>query len=98
MSAPGALTLTHVRADKISIQCRQCQRKGVYTVAKLMARYGTEITLPSLKDEIVADAGCPQARSMTDPCKATYTRESVLSWTPEHEQEVVRRMMREDRG
>jgi len=74
-------TLADVRAPKLSIRCEACKREGRYTVAKLAQEYGMDITLPNLKDALVKAAKCFRAGSMTEPCQARYTPESIASWT-----------------
>ena len=73
-------TLASVRADKISIACEMCNRRGTYSVAGLAKKYGMDIMLPDLKDRIVEEAGCFRAGSITEPCGARYTPESIASW------------------
>jgi hypothetical protein len=69
MPRDGALTLSDVGSPKLSIVCEPCNRRGRYSVARLVEEHG-EARLTDL--QTLAD--CPKARSASiqDRCKARY--------------------------
>jgi hypothetical protein len=70
MPRAGALTLSDVGGPTLTIVCAQCNRRGRYSVAGLMAEYG-DAKLTELLETL---ASCPKARSASvyDRCKAVY--------------------------
>ena len=70
MPLDDALTLSDLREPTLTIVCAPCGRRGRYSVARLIERYG-DAQLPGLRAEIT---GCPKARSVSfrDPCRARY--------------------------
>jgi hypothetical protein len=65
-----AFTLSDVREPTLTIVCEPCGRRGLYNVAKLMAKHGDAKILYVLP----AIANCPKAPSadIYDLCKARY--------------------------
>ena len=57
MSRYGAWTLGEHRAPRVVIECRECNRRGDYSTARLLQRYGADIAMPDLRNELAAD--CP---------------------------------------
>lgn len=89
-----AYTLAHVRGDKIEIVCQQCQRRGSYSVAKLIAKYGSDMILTEVRRQILLDARCPDVDNTSNICRAKFTRDSVLSWTKEVDLDQVARLLK----
>jgi hypothetical protein len=70
MPRDGALVLSDLRQPTLSLVCEPCGRRGVYSVAKLMAEHGDA----KLTDLLPALVECPKALSASihDRCKAVY--------------------------
>jgi hypothetical protein len=70
MPRDGSYILSDLRSPTLSIVCEACDRRGRFTVAKLMAEHGDA----RLTDLLVTLTDCPRARSaiVHDPCKAVY--------------------------
>jgi hypothetical protein len=70
MPREGALIFRDVlgRVDYLEVICEKCGRKGRYSVARLVERYGVDSKLFDWTDEITAD--CPRkiARDLNDQC------------------------------
>ncbi len=68
----GALTLSDVRAQTLSIVCGPCTRRGRYAVARLLEEHGDA----KLTDLLVTLADCPKMRSASvhDRCEAVYEK------------------------
>jgi hypothetical protein len=66
----GALTLSDLRSPTLTIVCAQCNRRGRYSVERLMAEHGDA----NLTDLLATLADCPKAGSLSihDRCKAVY--------------------------
>ena len=66
----GSLTLSDVRGPTLAIVCEPCDRRGRYSVDRLMAQHGDA----KLTDLLHTLADCPKARSVSvhDRCKALY--------------------------
>ena len=56
---------------RIAIACPKCGRRGSYSVARLMGRFG-DLTLIRLLEELSADCPKRKARSFEDWCAARY--------------------------
>ena len=52
-----------------SVTCAKCGRAGQYRKQKLIERYGADIRLPDLREEI---ANCGRRGQMHDTCMARY--------------------------
>ena len=65
----GSLQLREHPDDLIRIACEKCGRTGQYRKAKLIERFGSDIRLPDLREEI---AQCERARKMHDMCGVHY--------------------------
>ena len=65
----GSLTLAQHPGDLVRLACDKCGRSGRYQKQKLIERFGTDIRLPDLREEI---AQCERARSMHDMCGVHY--------------------------
>ena len=72
MPRDGARTLTDIRSPTLSIICEPCNRRGRYSVAKLMVQHA-DATLPDL---FVTLADCLEGRSANiyDRCRAVYAK------------------------
>ena len=72
MPRDGALTLSDVRGQTLSIVCGPCDRRGRYAVATLLEEHGDA----KLTDLLVTLAKCSKTRcpSVHDRCKAVYAR------------------------
>ena len=70
MPRDGSMILSDVRGPTIGIVCEPCERRGRYTVERLMAEHGDA----KLTDLLATLADCPKARSagIHDRCKAVY--------------------------
>ena len=70
MPRDGALTLSDVLSQTLSIVCEPCNRHGRYSVARLVEEYGDA----KLTDLLQTLADCPKARSASirDQCKVVY--------------------------
>ena len=79
MPVNGAYTLGEVRANRIVIECDQCQRRGEWSTARLVEKHGADIGLPELKTLLVT---C-EARAIDEnaPCQAHFSKETRLSWS-----------------
>ena len=70
MPRDGALTLSEVLSPTLSIVCEPCNRRGRYSVARLVEEYGDA----KLTDLLQTLASCPKTRSASihDQCKVVY--------------------------
>ena len=66
----GSLSLRDHPGDLVRLLCAKCGRAGKYPKENLIARYGGNIPLPDLREEI---AQCVRARKMHDMCGVHYT-------------------------
>ena len=64
MPRDGSIVLSDVREPTLSIVCASCDRRGRYSVVKLMEQHGDA----KLTDLLLTLAACPKARS---PSSAT---------------------------
>jgi hypothetical protein len=69
-----AHTLSDFRVPTMSIECEPCGRRGRYSVASLIERYG-DMKLPELRHVL---ANCPKSGSFSvyDQCKVVYGKDS----------------------
>lgn len=68
-------TLGSLTADRVRVLCDRCPRKGNYSKARLIERYGADINLVALLNEFQAD--CPgyiavRQRRSSEGCGAKY--------------------------
>ena len=64
----GSLTLLAYPAEMVRLSCAKCGRAGQYRKQNLIERYGADIRLPDLREEI---AQC-RHRGMHDACMVRY--------------------------
>jgi hypothetical protein len=64
----GSLTLAQHPGDHVRLTCEKCGRAGQYRKAKLIDRFGSDIRLPDLRQEI---AQCERHGKMHD-CGVHY--------------------------
>jgi len=69
---PSALTLVQYPGEFVVLACERCERRGRYVKARLVAEYGPDIGLPTLRHRLARD--CPRVKSPTDNvgCGAVY--------------------------
>ena len=48
----GSLTLSEYPGDMVRLSCEKCGRSGQYRKQTLIERYGADIRLPDLREEI----------------------------------------------
>jgi hypothetical protein len=65
----GSLTLDEHPGDLVRLACEKCGRVGQYPKQTLIQRYGADIGLPDLREEI---AQCEWGRQMHDACRVHY--------------------------
>jgi len=65
----GSLQLSEYPGDMVRLSCEKCGRSGQYRKQKLIERYGADIRLPDLREEI---AQCERRRQMRDACMVRY--------------------------
>ena len=72
MPRDGALTLSDVLSPTLSIVCEPCNRRGRFSVARLVEEHGDA----KLTELIVTLTNCPKARSaiVDARCKAVYEK------------------------
>src|SRR5690606_13592205 len=56
MPINGAYTLSEVRAARVVIECERCNRRGDYSTARLIERFGADCSMPTVKGHLV---DCP---------------------------------------
>jgi IS1 family transposase len=65
----GSLQLSEYPGDMVRLSCEKCGRSGQYRKQKLIERYGADIRLPDLREEI---AQCERMGKMHDACMVHY--------------------------
>ena len=65
----GSLQLRNYPADMVRLTCTKCGRAGQYRKQTLIERYGADIRLPDLREEI---AKCDRHGKMHDACMVQY--------------------------
>jgi hypothetical protein len=65
----GSLTLVDYPGEIIHLSCAKCGRSGQYRKQKLLERYGADIRLPDLREEI---AKCERRGQTHDACMVRY--------------------------
>ena len=64
-----ALQLCEYPGDLVRLSCEKCGRSGQYRKQKLIERYGADMRLPDLREEI---AKCERMGKMHDACMVRY--------------------------
>jgi hypothetical protein len=65
----GSLQLREYPTDLVWLSCEKCGRAGQYRKQNLIARYGADIWLPDLRQEI---SQCERHGQMHDACMVHY--------------------------
>jgi len=65
----GSLQLREYPGDIVRLSCEKCGRSGQYRKQTLIDRYGADIRLPDLREEI---AQCERRGRMYDSCMVRY--------------------------
>jgi hypothetical protein len=65
----GSLTLSEFPGDIVRMSCAKCGRTGQYRKQNLIERYGADIRLPDLREEI---AQCERREQTHDACMVRY--------------------------
>jgi len=65
----GALQLRDYPSDVVRLSCEKCGRSGQYRKQKLIERYGADMPLPDLREEI---AQCARQVKMHHACMVRY--------------------------
>jgi hypothetical protein len=55
----GSLTLCEYPREMVRLSCEKCGRAGQYRKQKLIERYGANMRLPDLREEIAVSAPPP---------------------------------------
>lgn len=69
MPRNGVLLLSDYPHDMVGIECLKCNRRGRFSKARLMEKYG-DIDLPDLRKELATNC---TGKSLNFPCSARYT-------------------------
>ena len=67
--AAGSFQLRDYPTELVRLSCEKCGRSGQYRKQKLIERYGADIRLPDLREEI---AQCWRHGQMHDACMVRY--------------------------
>src|SRR6476646_12140528 len=65
----GSLQLFEYPGDLVRLSCEKCGRSGQYRKQKLIERYGADMRLPDLREEI---GKCRRHGQMHDACMVRY--------------------------
>jgi hypothetical protein len=65
----GSLGLRDYPGEIVRLSCPKCVRSGHYRKEKLIERYGADVRLPDLREEI---AQCERRGQMHDACMVRY--------------------------
>jgi hypothetical protein len=65
----GSLQLFEYPGDIVRLSCEKCGRSGQYRKQTLIERYGADMRLPDLREEI---AHCERRGLMHDACMVRY--------------------------
>jgi hypothetical protein len=71
MPREGAVTLSHLLAPTLTLDCGPCGRKGVYSVARLQAKHG-DARLTNLRAFLTADCQNRVKRSIHAQRRAVF--------------------------
>jgi hypothetical protein len=80
MARNGAHTLADIPAEirTVHLACRRCPRRGRYSVARLLERFGAAATIPAVVDELAAGAKCPNRDRWDGRCAVSI--EERMPW------------------
>ena len=67
----GSLQLRDYPSEIVRLSCEKCGRAGQYRKQTLIERYGADMRLPDLREEI---AQCSRMGQMHDACMVRYFR------------------------
>jgi len=67
--AGGSLQLHEYPGETVRLSCEKCGRAGQYRKQNLNERYGAEMRLPDMRQEI---AQCDRRGQMLDMCMVRY--------------------------
>jgi len=67
--AGGSLRLHEYPAEIVRLSCEKCGRAGQYRKQNLIERYGADVRLPDLRQQI---AQCERRGQMLDMCMVHY--------------------------
>jgi len=73
--AGGSLQLSEYPGDIVRLSCAKCGRSGQYRKQNLIEKYGADIRLPDLREQI---AQC-EHRGMYDACMCHFV-DLVTKW------------------
>ena len=65
----GSLSISEYPCDIVRLSCEKCGRSGQYRKQKLVERYGVDMRLPDLREEI---AQCRLHKQTHDACMVRY--------------------------
>lgn len=70
----GFITLGQVaeRTAALEVACRRCERRGRYSVARLVARHGAGMPMPKLRGVLAGDCPRRASRNIYDLCGAHF--------------------------
>ena len=71
MPRQGGVTLSDLIALRLTLVCTRCERRGVYSVARLMAKNG-DARLTDLRSFLTADCPKRAKRSIQAQCEAIF--------------------------
>jgi hypothetical protein len=77
MSRSGAVTLSDVISPTLTLSCKACARRGVYSVARLQAKHG-DANLPDLRRFLSNDCPKHQSTDVTNRCQALFDPQPEL--------------------
>ena len=80
MPKNGAYTLADipVTIHVVHITCKRCPRRGRYSVARLIERFGVDATIPTVVHELAAGANCPNRDRWDARCAVSI--EERMPW------------------
>jgi hypothetical protein len=67
----GTVTLSDVISPTLTLACKPCARKGVYSVARLQAKHG-DAKLPDLRRFLSNDCPKHQSTDVANRCQALF--------------------------
>src|SRR5690242_20505174 len=70
MSAAAALTVAEFPGPVLEVPCPLCDRRGRYAKARLVERFGPNLSLPDLLGQLSPD--CPTRGRPGESCSAIY--------------------------
>jgi hypothetical protein len=77
MPRSGATTLSDVVDTTLTLACPPCGRKGVYSVARLMAKHG-DAKIPDLRRFLSADCSKHKLGATANQCQALFDPQPEL--------------------